>query len=144
MNQKQVIDKCVEQCNEWCAEDSESNFFATDLFGHMNDYILAEVRKKFIEDRTSWDLKLQSYADVVVGCKEFFPDEYVEECLPISITPEVHDVPWERGSASGIHSFGTEYHGVYEAVIKCWNLLMEYYADNYLTEDVIEEMERAQ
>ena len=142
MKQHDLINKCVDQCNQWCAEDSESDFLAIDLFDYMNALVLAEVRKKYIADNTSWDLKLQSYAQLVVDCKEFFPEEYIEECIPISIEPEVHDVPWERGSASGIHSFGTEYHGVYEAVVKCYNLLMEFYADNYLTEDVIEEMER--
>jgi hypothetical protein len=142
MKQHDLINKCVDQCNQWCAEDSESDFLAIDLFDYMNALVLAEVRKKYIADSTSWDLKLQYYAQLVVDCKEFFPEEYIEECIPISITPEVHDVPWERGSASGIHSFGTEYHGVYEAVVKCYNLLMEFYADNYLTEDVIEEMER--
>jgi len=142
MKQHDLINKCVDQCNQWCAEDSESDFLAIDLFDYMNALVLAEVRKKYIADNTSWDLKLQYYAQLVVDCKEFFPEEYIEECIPISIEPEVHDVPWERGSASGIHSFGTEYHGVYEAVVKCYNLLMEFYADNYLTEDVIEEMER--
>lgn len=142
MKQQELIDKCVAQCEAWCAEDSEGNFLAIDLFDYMNDTILKQVREQFIADSTSWDLKLQSYAQLVVDCKEFFPAEYIEECIPISITPEVHDVAWERGSASGIHSFGTQYHGVYEAVVKCYNLLMEFYADNYLTEDVIEEMER--
>ena len=142
MNTQELINKCVEQCEKWCAEDSENDFYAIDLFDYMNDMILAEVRKKFIEDNTSWDLKLQYYATLVADCREYFSHEYIEECIPISIEPEVHDVPWERGSASGIHSFGTEYHGVYEAVVKCYNLCMEFYADNYLTEDVIEEMER--
>ena len=142
MKQQELINKCVAQCEAWCAEDSESNFLAIDLFDYMNALVLKQVREKFIADSTSWDLKLQYYAQLVVDCKEYFTNEYVEECIPISIYPEVHDVPWERGSASGIHSDGIEYHGVYEAVVKCWNLLMEFYADNYLTEDVIEEMER--
>lgn len=142
MKQHELINKCVEQCEKWCAEDDEGDFYAIYLFEYMNDLVLEQVRKKLIEDGTSWDLKLQYYAQLVVDCKDFFPAEYIEECIPISIEREVHDVPWERGSASGIHSFGVEYHGVYEAVVKCYGLLMEFYADNYITEDVIEEMER--
>jgi len=143
MKQQELINKCVAQCEAWCAEDSEGNFLAIDLFDYMNDLVLEQVRKQYLKDPAmSVEDKMKHYADVVVECKEFFPAEYIEECIPISIEREVHDVPWERGSASGIHSDGIEYHGVYEAVVKCWNLLMEFYADNYLTEDVIEEMER--
>lgn len=137
MNKQQVIDQCVEQCIKWCEDDSESNFLAIELFDYMNDLMLAWTRKTLAEGSLPVEQMLEHYSNIVLGCKEWFTDEWIEECIPISITPEVHDVAWERGSASGIHSFGTEYHGVYEAVEKCYDFIMDFYK-NLVVEEMVE------
>ncbi len=135
VEQYDIINKCVEQCQQWCAEDSEGDFYALDLFDYMNDLMLAQIRTRLAGCSLSVEDKMEYYAGVVNTVRECFDQDYIEECIPISITREVHDVPWEMGSASGIHHEGIEYHGVWEAVEKCYDLLSQHY------KEVIEEME---